>query len=426
MTTYEADDFKKYSNLSLAFQYQAKQCYEAGSRFYGLLCDKIGHELKKGNHDDDENKNTSLYSILQSYISMSPQELNDAALSVRFIDALHYIVLLQHQQLHQHHENDKNDDTSLLYHVFPCYYTRHKYLPTTAENNNIEIMNPQYIETTVYSIMLQTLTTYHTIIQEYMKHEPQTNEPGRSSILLLGFLYVQQHVNSSSNINTMPIRSFEIGCSAGLNLLMDRYYYTYVDTKSHSIIGTYGNENYDTSTVHLVCQVNGKLPLLQNNDNNTLHIIERSGCDRRITNLRHNNNERIRLLSYNWADQFERFARCENAINMLLKQDDIKFYEMNGNKFLHQYVTLQPHTITILYHSIVFQYINKDEQRDILQHIDMLSQQATLEQPFAYIRMEASVPVLSSYCLTVTIWPSGEEKVICECQAHGTWLNSFL
>ena len=50
----------------------------------------------------------------------------------------------------------------------------------------------------------------------WLSSPPQTNEPGRSAILLGGALIAAQRVN-------MPFELLEIGASAGLNLNFDRY-----------------------------------------------------------------------------------------------------------------------------------------------------------------------------------------------------------
>ncbi|MBO0882258.1 MAG: DUF2332 family protein, partial [Mycobacterium sp.] len=51
---------------------------------------------------------------------------------------------------------------------------------------------------------------------------PQTNEVGRSAALIGGLLILARRFG-------LPIRLFEIGCSAGLNLHADQYRYRYAD-----------------------------------------------------------------------------------------------------------------------------------------------------------------------------------------------------
>ncbi len=69
----------------------------------------------------------------------------------------------------------------------------------------------------------------------------QTNEVGRSACLMPAFAHVASLANG-------PIALVEIGASAGLNLLCDRYFYDYGD------LGTAGDPH---SPVRLRCQVAG-------------------------------------------------------------------------------------------------------------------------------------------------------------------------
>ena len=52
----------------------------------------------------------------------------------------------------------------------------------------------------------------------YMDHEPQTNEVRRSACLIGGFLTIARE-------SGLPLRCFEVGASAGLNQLWDRFHY---------------------------------------------------------------------------------------------------------------------------------------------------------------------------------------------------------
>lgn len=79
---------------------------------------------------------------------------------------------------------------------------------------------------------------------EDLERAPQTNEIARSAMLLPGFLTICREIG-------LPLAVREIGSSAGLNLLFDRFYYRYG-------VGCWGDPG---SPVQLAPEVRGKAPL---------------------------------------------------------------------------------------------------------------------------------------------------------------------
>src|SRR4029079_13903824 len=57
-------------------------------------------------------------------------------------------------------------------------------------------------------------------IAAFIAHPPQTNEVGRSAILMPGYAEIARRTG-------LPLRVLELGASAGLNLNWDRYAYRY-------------------------------------------------------------------------------------------------------------------------------------------------------------------------------------------------------
>jgi hypothetical protein len=65
---------------------------------------------------------------------------------------------------------------------------------------------------------LRALREHSARVLAFISTPPQTNEVGRSAVLIGGFLTVARRT-------ALPLEVYEIGSSAGLNLLLDRYQY---------------------------------------------------------------------------------------------------------------------------------------------------------------------------------------------------------
>jgi hypothetical protein len=110
-------------------------------------------------------------------------------------------------------------------------------------------------------------------------------------MLLGGFLLVARAWG-------LPLAVLEIGASAGLNLLFDRYRYDFGDW-------TWGAR--DARPTIAAAWAGPRPPLAD------LIVEERLGCDRAPLDLR-DDEARRRVRSYVWADQKERILRLDQAI----------------------------------------------------------------------------------------------------------------
>ena len=132
-------------------------------------------------------------------------------------------------------------------------------------------------------------------LSAFLDHEPQTNEVRRTSGLLGGFLTVAAETR-------LPLRTFEIGASAGLNQFWDRFRYEMGPV----------NWGDPASSVVVDAAWSGGAPLL-----GPVRVIERGSCDRRPTHLG-DPVERRRLLACIWPDMFDRLERSRRAIDLAM------------------------------------------------------------------------------------------------------------
>lgn len=127
-----------------------------------------------------------------------------------------------------------------------------------------------------------------------LQSAPQTNEVGRSAVLLGGFATIAQATG-------LPLATLEIGASAGLNQLWHRYHYTLGAT-------AWGDA---TSPVRIACDWRGHAPVLPE----AMAVASHAACDMAPIDLAAPG-AATRLASYVWADQRERLDRLFAAIAM--------------------------------------------------------------------------------------------------------------
>lgn len=230
---------------------------------------------------------------------------------------------------------------------------------------------------------------------------PQTNEIARSAMLLPGFLTVAHETG-------LPLELVEIGASAGLNLLFDRFHYRYGDAE-------WGET---ASPVWLVPEARGNsVPL-----DGKLVVGCRAGCDIApidVSDLA----ARLRLRSYIWADQSARLARLDAALSIaerfapaLVKADAADFVE----KMLTR---RREASAFVLYHSIMWQYLPQPTKTAIAASLERAGGAATDTAPVAWLRMEPLSNNDPYATLSLTQWPGGATRHLAHCDFHGRWID---
>jgi len=234
--------------------------------------------------------------------------------------------------------------------------------------------------------------------EAYLATAPQTNEVGRSAVLMCGFLEIAKRCD-------LPLQLFEIGCSAGLNLIADRYRYRFGATE-------WGDPS---AALLLEPQWRGPAPPVDAH----LRVAERSGCDVAPLDVTVEA-ERARLVSYVWADQIDRLQRLQSAMDTALR-DPPKLERMEAADWVEQRIPVLPTTrgqVRVLFHSVVWRYFPPETQRRIEAHMERCGAQAHIDTPLAWLRFELvnSAPGAS---LTLRFWPGGKETLLALAQPHG-------
>ena len=238
-------------------------------------------------------------------------------------------------------------------------------------------------------------------LHDYLNSAPQTNEVARSGMLLQGFLTIARETG-------LPLAIREIGSSAGLNLVFDRFRYVYGDA-------AWGDAN---APVLLSPEVRGAQPVPVEGD---IRIASRAGSDISPVDVT-KETERNRLLSYVWADQALRFSRIEAAIG-LAQDAQVRVAKAEAADFVREELAgrLEGEAF-VLFHSIMWQYMPQASKEAIHAALDEAGKGATRDAPIARLRMEplGEAPYAT---LSLTSWPGGETRRLAKCDYHGRWIE---
>jgi len=238
-------------------------------------------------------------------------------------------------------------------------------------------------------------------LRELMGRSVQTNEVGRCAALLGGFLLVAQQTG-------LPLRLLEIGTSAGLNLRWDYYRYEAEDL-------AWGDPN---SPVHVDVELPERTPPF----GIRAEVVERCGCDALPVDPC-SAEGRLTLMSYIWADQLDRFERLRGALEVAQKVPAVVEQADAPDWLAAQLDNVATGRATVVFHSIVMQYLTEAGRERVQQILEQAGRSATVDAPLAWLRMEPD----GAYAeVRLTTWPGGEERLLAKAGYHGRpvrWLG---
>lgn len=228
-------------------------------------------------------------------------------------------------------------------------------------------------------------------IHELCLHTPQTNEPARSTVLLAGLLRLAAMVR-------FPVRLFEFGASAGLNTRLDRYRYegngwAWGDPRSPLVL-----RNRERS---------GRPRALDAD----LRIAERAACDLHPLDLA-NEEDRLSLRSFVWADQVERLDRLDRAIEAA-NSVAMRVEQSNALPWVRKRFVPKQGTATVVMHSLVAYYLTEKQRERLIAAIEGAARDAQADAPMAWLRFE-SYPFETRFVL----WPGRREIRIARSDGH--------
>jgi hypothetical protein len=204
----------------------------------------------------------------------------------------------------------------------------------------------------VWPVAEATMEEHFDQIRARLHRTVQTNEPGRSAVLFAGLLWLTDR-------HRRPIRLLEVGASAGLNLVADRYSYV-VD----------GRELGDpASPLRFVEPWSPAPPIDLAATASSLRIVARAGCD--LSPLDPTRaDDQLTLLSYIWPDELDRINRMRAALSAA-ERDPVPVAAARASEWLPEALTeVRDDDLTVVWHSVMRQYVDTDEWAAIERALD--------------------------------------------------------
>jgi hypothetical protein len=223
---------------------------------------------------------------------------------------------------------------------------------------------------------------------------PQTNEVGRAAALIGGFLVIAAEAR-------LPLRVLEIGSSAGLNLRFDRF--------------RYEQDGVGFGPSDAAVRFSGFWPTGGPPWDAALEVESRHGCDLDPVDVTTRDGE-LTLLSYVWPDQLERFERTAAAIR-IARAVPATVERADAVTWLRDHVAPTPGVATVMFHSIMWQYLSDETKAEIAALLEAAGGDASEHAPLAWLRLENDVN-LAQARLALTTWPGGVERTLAHCSFH--------
>jgi len=248
-----------------------------------------------------------------------------------------------------------------------------------------------------WTALRPVLTANVAELRDSLERPVQTNEVGRSAALLFGFLAV-------AGKTRLPLRLLEVGASAGLNLRWDRFRY-------EADGFAWGPAE---SPVRLEFELEGKAP--PSDLPAAVEVTSRQGCDASPIDPTTADGE-LTLLTYIWPDQAERIARMRAALEVARETPVSLDHEPAAAWAQRMLAEPAPGVATVIYHSIMSQYLSNEERAQLFARIEDAGARATEQAPLAWLRME---PVDDRAAVELTLWPGGETRLLARAGYHGS------
>ena len=250
-------------------------------------------------------------------------------------------------------------------------------------------------------LVIELVQKFDAQLLPWLDGPPQTNEAGRSASIMSGLLWLSGHLGSRFEL-------FELGASAGVLTMLDRYRFDLGEVG----VGPIG------SPMQIKPEWRGSPP-----PNNPVEIVSVKGCDVAPINLA-DTDAALRLKSYVWPEVADRMDRIDAAITLAAQQaPDV--VQQDAGEFVEQMLASeQPSGVTrVMFHSIMWQYMPAETQKAITNAMETAGAAASHDKPLAWVSLETD-PATFRHELNVRYWPGGGQAVcLSHAHPHGAWVE---
>ncbi len=246
-------------------------------------------------------------------------------------------------------------------------------------------------DATLWAAIDHALTQEAAFIDAFINSPPQTNEVRRAATLIA----VSHWLTDSYGL---PMRVSELGASAGLNLMFDRFALDLGVTQR-------GRQN---PVLTLKPDWTGPPPPAT-----PPRITERRGVDLNPLAC-----DDPRLLAYLWPDQPDRLRLTRAAIAAATAPVD----RGDAIDWLEPRLPHQLGQLHLIYSTIAWQYFPQATQDRGRALIQAAGATATADTPLAWFGMEADAAPRGA-ALTLRLWPGDQRLHMGRADFHGRWLD---
>ncbi|MEO1731890.1 MAG: DUF2332 domain-containing protein [Pseudomonadota bacterium] len=256
-------------------------------------------------------------------------------------------------------------------------------------------------------IVLDMVARHDAVLLPWLDGPPQTNEAGRSASLMAGLLWLSERVSPRFEL-------FELGASAGVNTMMDRYRYDLGGT----MVGP------EVSPMQIAPDWRGQGAPPQPPEGFAITSVR--GCDVAPIDLS-DPDAALRLKAYVWPDAAERMARIDAAIQLACERAPDVVQQDAGQFVAAMFEKEQREgTTRVMMHSIMWQYMPAATQDAITALFEEQGTNATQDRPLAWVSLETN-PETFRHELTVRYWDGangqGEPQLLANAHPHGAWVE---